>query len=83
VMFIDLRRWVVASPTSIIVSLRVDLIDPSTGKVVWNVDREARPVSTQGTIDVANAYYVAARSVMAEVLASFVPPNGDTATPHA
>ncbi|MEO8602647.1 MAG: hypothetical protein ABI629_08730 [bacterium] len=79
VLFIDLRRWVVASPTSIIVSLRVDLIDPASGQIVWDVDREARPVSTQGTIDIANAYNVAARSVMAEVLASFVPTGAGAA----
>jgi len=80
VLFIDLRRWVVASPLSIIVSLRVDLVDPASGRVVWNVDRTARPISTQGTIDVANAYYVAARSVMDEVLASFVPAAGPPTT---
>ena len=81
VLFIDLRRWVVASPDSIIVSLRVDLIDPKTRTVVWNVDRQARPVSTQGTIDVPNAYNVAARRVMTDILESFRPPPGAGVTP--
>ncbi len=74
VLYIDLRRWVVSSPDAIIVSLRVDLVDVGSGRVLWSVDRPSRPVPTQGTIDVANAYYVAARRVMDEALESFTPP---------
>ena len=82
VMFIDLRRWVYSSPDAIIVSLRVDVVESGTGRVLWSVDRPSRPVSTQGTIDVANAYYVAARRVMSEALESFTPPAGAGVAPQ-
>ena len=81
VMFIDLRRWVYSSPDAIIVSLRVDVVESGTGRVLWSADRPSRPVSTQGTIDIANAYYVAARRVMSEALESFTPPADGAATP--
>ena len=71
VMYIELLRWAYGSPDAIIVSLRVDLVDADSGRLLWSNDREARPVQTQGTIDITQAYFVAARTVMRDALAPF------------
>jgi hypothetical protein len=71
VLYIELRRWAYGSPDAIIVSLRVDLVDAASGRQLWSSDRPSRPVATPGTIDIAQAYDVAARAVMAEALAPF------------
>jgi hypothetical protein len=74
VLFIDLRQWtpnLTDGPSAILVSMRIDLVDPGTGRTVWSADRPLRPLQTPGTINFADAYWVAARSVIREMLAPF------------
>ena len=74
VLYITLRQWepdLTYGPSSIIVSLRIDLIDPSTGRTIWTADHPSRPVQTPGTINFADAYWVAARSVIRQLLQPF------------
>jgi len=74
VLYIDLRQWtpdLTYGPSSIIVSLRIDLLDPASGRVLWTADHPPRPVQTPGTINFADAYWVAARSVIRQMLEPF------------
>jgi len=74
VLYIDLRQWtpdLTYGPSAIIVSLHIDLIDPASGRVLWSADHPARPVRTPGTINFADAYWVAARSVIRQMLEPF------------
>ncbi|HUI26502.1 MAG TPA: hypothetical protein VL403_10500 [Candidatus Kryptonia bacterium] len=76
VLYIEVRRWepdVPFKPTFVIVSVELALIDPSTGKVVWHIDHPSRPVPTNGVISVGDAYTVAARKLMEELLTSLGP----------
>lgn len=74
VLYIDLRQWtpdLTYGPAAIIVSMRIDLIDPSSSRVIWSADRPLRPIRTPATINFSQAYFVAARSVIEEMLAPF------------
>ena len=76
VLYIDVRRWepdVPFKPTFIIASIEVSMIDPSTGTVVWQIDRPSRPVPTNGVINIGDAYTIAARKLMEELLTSLGP----------
>jgi hypothetical protein len=74
VLYIDLRQWtpdLTYGPSSIIISLHIDLLDSATGRVLWSADHPPRPVQTPGTINFADAYWVAARSVIRQMLEPF------------
>lgn len=74
VLFIDLRQWtpdLTYGPSAIIVSMHIELLDSASGKTLWSADRPQRPIQTPGTINFADAYWVAARSVIREMLAPF------------
>ena len=74
VLYIDLRQWepnLTYGPSAIIVALHMELIDPATGTALWSADHPARPVATPGTINFADAYWVAAREVVRQMLAPF------------
>ena len=74
VLYIDLRQWepnLTAGPSSIIISLRIDLVDPATGRTLWSADHPTRPVQTPATINFADAYWVAARTVIRQMLEPF------------
>ena len=74
VLYIDLRQWTAElsdAASSILVSMRIDLIDPATGRTLWSADHPPRPVQTPGTINFADAYWVAARSVVRQLLEPF------------
>lgn len=76
VLYIEIRRWepdVPYKPTGIIVAVAVTLIDPVTGHVLWTADHPLRPVQTPGVINLGDAYSVAARTVMTELLAPLSP----------
>jgi hypothetical protein len=75
-LYLEIRRWEPDAPTHtsfVIVGLAASLIDPSTGKVVWERERRAAPVPTPGDILVESAYVTAARRVMREMLAPLEP----------
>jgi hypothetical protein len=74
VLYIDLRQWepdLTYGPSSIIVSMRIDLLDTKTGRTLWSADHPPRPVQTPATINFADAYWVAARTVVRQMLEPF------------
>ena len=76
VLYIDLRRWEADAPFRpqfVIVSLAVLLIEPSTGQVLWRADHPSRPVPTKGVVSLGDAYTIAARAVMQEMLTGLGP----------
>jgi hypothetical protein len=76
VLYLEIRRWEPDAPTQtrfIIVAMMASLIDAPSGQEIWRQDRVAAPVSTQGTINLESAYVVAARKVIAEMLAPLRP----------
>jgi hypothetical protein len=76
VMYLEIRRWEPDAPMHtafVIVGLSASLVDPSSGRVVWQHERRAAPVATPGEIRVESAYVTAARKVMAETLAPLRP----------
>jgi len=73
-LYLEIRRWepdAPVHPAFIIVGLSASLVDPATGKVVWQLDRHPAPVATPGEVTLENAYETAARTVMAEILSPF------------
>jgi hypothetical protein len=80
VLYIDLRQWepnLTYGPSAIIVALHIELVDPATGRTLWSADHPPRPVATPATINFADAYWVAARSVIAQMLAPFAARRAD------
>ena len=57
----------------VIVALSASVVDAATGQELWREDRRAAPVPTPGTITLESAYVVAARRVIAEMLAPLRP----------
>ncbi len=60
-------------PRFVIVAPIASVVDPATGQEVWRDHRRAAPVPTPGAMTVEAAYVVAARRVMAEMLAPLRP----------
>ncbi len=84
VLYLELRRWEGDAPmhtSFVIVGLQVSLVDPATGKIVWQADRKAAPVATPGEIRVESAYITAARKVMAQMLAPLRPASAAETQP--
>ena len=76
VLYLEIRRWEPDAPTHtrfVIVALTASLLDPVSGREIWHEHRAATPVGTQGSITVESAYVVAARKVIAEMLAPLKP----------
>lgn len=72
VLYLELRHWEPDAPVHtafVIVGLSASLVDPATGKIVWQTDRRSAPVATPGEVTIENAYETAARKVVAEILA--------------
>jgi hypothetical protein len=83
-LYLEIRRWEPDAPvrtTFVIVGLTASLVDPSTGKVVWQEKRRVAPVSTPGEITVESAYVTAARKVIGEMLAPLRPDPGARSKP--
>lgn len=79
VLYIDLRQWtpnLTYGPSAIIVSMHIDLVDPASGRIIWSADRPLRPIQTPATINFSQAYFVAARSVIADMMAPFAARSG-------
>jgi hypothetical protein len=74
-LLIRVRRWEFPYPTmrtsEILVSLDVMLVDPTSGRVVWQAHRPTKPVPLHGALVAGQADAVAAQEVMKEVLAPF------------
>jgi hypothetical protein len=76
VLYIEIRRWEPDAPTHprfVIVALIASVVDPVSGAEIWREHRTAAPVPTPGAINVEAAYVVAARRVIAEMLAPLRP----------
>jgi len=73
VLFMRVRRWEFPYSTmrtnEVIVSLDVILVDPTTGRIVWQVRRPPKPVPLYGELIGGQADAVAADEVMKEVFA--------------
>jgi hypothetical protein len=53
--------------------MTASLVDPVSGREIWHEQRKPAPVGTAGVITVESAYVVAARKVIAEMLAALKP----------
>ena len=76
VLYLEIRRWEADAPTHtryVIVAMTASLVDPVSGREIWHEQRKAAPVGTPGVITVESAYVVAARKVIAEMLAALKP----------
>ncbi len=76
VLYLEIRRWEPNghfNPDFVIVSVTATLISPSTGDVLWTVDRPARPIPTPGTVAPGQADIIAATKVAEEILAGLGP----------
>jgi hypothetical protein len=78
-LYIEVRRW---EPTpdsrgmkadGVIVALDVMMVDPKTGRVMWQVHRPSRPVPLYGVVLTGQANVIVAETVMREVFASLGP----------
>lgn len=74
-LYIEVRRW---EPTpsdrgmkadGVIVALDVTMVDPKTGKVLWEVHRPSRPVPLYGVVLTGQANVFVAETVMRDVFA--------------
>lgn len=78
ILYIEVRRWEVdvpVHPPFVIASVAVTLVDPTDAHVVWTVDHPSRPVATPGVINLGDAYVMAARRLMQDMLAGLGPPR--------
>jgi hypothetical protein len=76
VLYLEIRRWEPDAPTHtryVVVALTASLLDPVSGREIWHEHRKAAPVATPGVINLESAYVVAARKVIAEMLAPLRP----------
>ena len=76
VLYLEIRRWEPDAPTHtryVIVAVTASLLDPVSGREIWYEQRSAAPVGTPGVITVESAYVVAARKIIAELLAPLKP----------
>jgi hypothetical protein len=78
-LYVEVRRW---EPTpdsrglkadGVIVALDVMLVDPKTGRILWQVNRPSRPVPVYGVVLTGQANVIVAETVMREVFASLGP----------
>ena len=88
VLYIDIRRWEPnggSAPTFIIAAVVATLIEPATGHVLWTGEQPSRPVQTPGIVNLGDAYAVAARTLMAALLAPLFPgaPHETDAKPRS
>jgi len=75
-LYLEIRRWEPDAPTHtrfVIVGIGATVIDAATGVDIWHEDRRAAPVATPGSINLESAYVIAARKVIAEMLAPLRP----------
>jgi len=72
-LYIEVRRWE-PTPNSrglkadgVIVALDVMMVDPKTGKILWQVNRPSRPVPVYGVVLTGQANVIVAETVMREI----------------
>ena len=72
-LYIEVRRWE-PTPNSrgmkadgVIVALDVMMVDPKTGRILWQVNRPSRPVPVYGVVLTGQANVIVAETVMREI----------------
>lgn len=73
VLYLAIRRWDSldqSTPAAVVVSIEASLID-SSGHVVWQANRPAKPVQTKGSINQGTAYAIAVKAVVEELFDSW------------
>jgi hypothetical protein len=73
-LYLEIRRWEPDAPTHpdfVIVGASASLVDPASGKVVWQLDRPALPIPTPGEVTLETAYETAARKLATEITSPF------------
>ena len=73
VLYIEIRRWDAvdqSTPRAILVSIVASLVEPG-GRVLWQADRPAKPVQTEGAISQPTAYMIAVQKIVAELFESW------------
>jgi len=75
-LYLEIRRWEPDAPTQpafVIVGASASLVDPASGKVVWQLDRPALPIPTPGEVTLETAYETAARKLASEMVTAIKP----------
>ena len=75
-LYLEIRRWEPDAPTQpafVIVGASASLVDPASGKVVWQLDRPALPIPTPGEVTLETAYETAARKLASEIVTAIKP----------
>jgi hypothetical protein len=74
VLYLEIRRWepdAGTHPEFVIVGVSATLLDATTGREIWSARPPVHPVATPGAVLLGSAYEIAAREVIAELLASW------------
>ena len=77
ILYLDVRRWEADADTThpafVIVGVDASLVEAQSGRELWSAHPRVHPIATQGTILLGDAYALAARKVVAELLAQPAP----------
>jgi len=83
-LYIEVQRWEPMPDArglkadGIIVTLDVAVVDPKTGKILWEVHRPSRPVPLYGVVLTDQAHLFVAETVMREIFAQLAPGKPST-----
>ena len=83
-LYIEVQRWEPMPDArglkadGIIVALDVAVVDPKTGKILWEVHRPSRPVPLYGVVLTGQAHLFVAETVMREIFAQLAPGKPST-----
>jgi hypothetical protein len=72
---VEIRRWepdAGTHPEFVIVGMSATLVD-AFGRVIWSTRPPVHPIATPGTVVLGDAYEIAARKAVAELLATWSP----------
>jgi len=70
-LYIEITRWepdTSLHPSRVLVSFEANLIDGTTGRILWTTHHPLRPVPTPGATTQGGAYQIAAHHVAAQLL---------------
>lgn len=80
---LEIRRWEPdggTHPQFVIVGVSATLAEAASGRVIWSARAPVHPIATPGTVVLGTAYEIAARKVVAELLAAW-PDHVDRGAP--
>ena len=73
-LYIEITHWepdTSLHPRRVLVSLKANLIEGTTGRVIWSIHQPLRPVPTPGAANQWAAYMITARQVAEQLLRSW------------